>query len=389
MGTPRSRSRELTLHTPGFYQTGYYPGGNWTPIGGPVGGSGIANIGETCNDTLGPGPPYVEPHGLTLIKRKVVPLKFSGEARLSSTNVRRHTNYNPQNFTGYIYVSEPGPTDWNYWKAKAMATINPYRPQVDLPLFLFEFREFPRLLRGLGLVLSGRYKASDVAGGYLAYNFGWKPLISDLAALIDLGGSIAKARRDLQNAAQGGRVSRSLGSMSSHSLLSPYQYALGTAGTYTLSRIQNTTVKGWCTARVHLTEPLPTAGDELQELFKRTAFGLNLRPAMLWDAIPWSWLIDYFTNIGDLMEARGGYSLWRFTELFVMVKTSRSVKIGGALNSVGSMTYTGGEMNYTRKERSYVGSNPNVGLGLSPLLSDYQAGILGSLLTAAALRGRR
>lgn len=388
MGTPRSRSRTITLHTAGGYETGYYSGSGWVHLSNSS-GSSLANIGESCSDTLGPGPPYVEPHGLLLTKRKVVPLKISGEARLSGTNWRKYSSYNPANMTGYIYVSDPPGTDWNYWKAKALASINPFTPQVDLPLFLFELREFPRMLRDLGRVLAGKAKAADLPGGYLAYQFGWRPLISDLGSLLNFAESVSKAGRTLQNAADGGRVSHSLGSKSSSVPIGTYDMAQGTDGVYSLYRVQQDTVKAWCTARVHLTEPLPVQSDDRQMLYFRTAFGLNLRPAMLWDAIPWTWLIDYFTNIGDLMEARAGYGSWRFTDLFVMVKSTRTIKVSGTANQVRSLTYTDGELSSVRKERSYVGSNPNVGLGFSPLITGYQAGILGSLLTASALRARR
>lgn len=386
MGTPRTRERLLTSYSPGSYESGYYSGAGWVHLGNSA-GSSLQNIQERCADTLGPGPPYVEPHGLSIIHRKCVPLAISGEAG-GGFSWRRHASYNPTNYTGYMYAVDPGPTDWNYWKAKALASINPFSPQVDLPLFLFELREFPRMLRDLGNVLRGRVKPADVPGGYLAYQFGWRPLVSDLSSLLDFAGSINKAGKALQNAANGGRVSHSLGSKSSSVPLSTYDYAVYT-GTYKLSQVRTTKVKAWCTARVHLTDSLPPTLDERQMLYLRTAFGLNFRPAMIWDAIPWTWLIDYFTNIGDLMEARAGYGKWRFTDLYVMVRSTLTDEVTGTAQQLQGLSYSGGKRISTRKERSYVGSNPNVGFGLSPLLTGYQAGILGSLLTASALRSRR
>ena len=119
MGTPRTRQRELTTYTAGSYQTGYYPGGVWTPIGAPTLGTSISNIHEKNDDTLAPYP-FVEPHSLSIVKRKATPLRFYGEAALSSANVRRHSanGYNVTNWSGYIYVPIPAATDINYWKAK-------------------------------------------------------------------------------------------------------------------------------------------------------------------------------------------------------------------------------------------------------------------------------
>jgi hypothetical protein len=121
----------------------------------------------------------------------------------------------------------------------------------------------------------------------------------------------------------------------------------------------------------------------------RTALGLNASAATIWNAIPWSWLLDYFFNIGLLMEARRGYSSWHFKDLHVMVKSTKTTSIASTLNQVRSMSYSGGKKIYTRKERSYVGSNPNVGFGFAPMLNLRQTSILGALLTASSLRMAR
>lgn len=389
MGTPRTRSRELNLYIPGFYQTGYYPGGNWTPLGSPTYGSALSNIQEYMNDTLGPGPPFVEPHGLYLRKKKIVPLQYYGEARLSGSNWRRHYGYNPANWTGFQYVSDPPATDMNYWKAKAMAAINPFKPQVDIPLFLFELKDFPRMLRGLGYVLSGTYKPKDIPGGYLAYQFGWGPLLGDIASLYDFAGDMQKTARYLENAANGGRVSRSIGGKSDPGSAGTYSYTLGSDGNYVLAWTSQNTVKGWTTARIHLTEPLPLSVDARQMLVFRTALGLNASAATIWNAIPWSWLIDYFTNVGALMDARRGYTRWRFTDMHVMVKTSYTQKVTATLNQVRDMSWSGGEKSHIQKQRAYVGANPNVGFGMAPMLSLRQVSILGALATASSLRMAR
>nr|UJQ85558.1 MAG: hypothetical protein 1 [Leviviridae sp.] len=389
MGTPRTRSQELNLHSPGYYQSGYYPGGNWTPVGGPVSGSSLSNIQEYMNDTLGPGPPFTEPHSLYLRKIKVDPLLYNGEARLSGFNWRRHFSYAWPNWTGFVYVPSPPATDWNYWHAKAMAAINPFKPQVDIPLFLFELKDFPRMLRGLGSVLSGTAKAKDTPGGYLAYQFGWAPLLGDLAKLADFGKLMQNAQNSLTNAANGARVSRKIGNKSSPGSAGTQSYALGSDGNYVLGWAEESSVEAWTTARVHLVEPLPLPVYDRQMLILRTALGLNASAATIWEAIPWSWLIDYFTNIGALMEARRGYTRWYFKDMHVMVTSTYRKSIMTTLNQVRTMSYSGGEMSHIRKERSYVGANPNVGLGLAPMLSLRQVSILGALATASSLRNAR
>jgi hypothetical protein len=260
---------------------------------------------------------------------------------------------------------------------------------MDIPLFLFELKDLPRMLRGLGDVLSGRSKPRDVPGGYLAYQFGWGPLLSDLGKLADFAKLFADAQNALTNAANGGRVSHSLGGKSSPGSAGTFSYALGSDGNYVLGTISGTSVEGWCTARTFLNEPLPIPVYEREMFILRTALGLNASAATIWNAIPWSWLLDYFFNIGLLMEARRGYSSWHFKDLHVMVKSTKTTSIASTLNQVRSMSYSGGKKIYTRKERSYVGSNPNVGFGFAPMLNLRQTSILGALLTASSLRMAR
>jgi hypothetical protein len=41
---------------------------------------------------------------------------------------------------------------------------------------------------------------------------------------------------------------------------------------------------------------------EERERLSRLLQGLTITPAIVWDALPWSWLVDYFINIGDILS---------------------------------------------------------------------------------------
>lgn len=42
----------------------------------------------------------------------------------------------------------------------------------------------------------------------------------------------------------------------------------------------------------------PSERKRLEALFS----GLGITPRVVWDALPWSWLIDYFFNIGEILS---------------------------------------------------------------------------------------
>jgi hypothetical protein len=111
------------------------------------------------------------------------------------------------------------------------------------------------------------------------------------------------------------------------------------------------------------------------------ALGLGLTPTVLWDLTPWSWLVDWFTdsgtivNNGDLFSQNGlvmkyGYVMCR------QVKT-RAIVLGNAtLNGKPIGTFVTSAVS-ERKQRHKA---TPFGFGVNmDALSAYQLGILGSL----------
>lgn len=46
--------------------------------------------------------------------------------------------------------------------------------------------------------------------------------------------------------------------------------------------------------------PMETSGDRFNAM--RRMYGLTLTPDLVWNIMPWSWLIDWFTNAGDVVS---------------------------------------------------------------------------------------
>lgn len=363
-----------------FYQ---WVGGTWVgPYNGLTGYTGTSEFVQ-MSDATGPKP--WPDRNMSLTRNQVEPLRISGIYEKTYKEV--WDNYNPTNRSQYTYCPTITPVDTGYWVTKALANLNPNKPDVDLPVFLFELREFPRMLQQLGRVLNGKATKTDVAGSYLAYSFGWAPLIGDLLKLLKLEESISRRIKYLtKHSGGGGKVKRTLGSSSYPRTSYPY----------TLSWLNSPpSVKGfatvtekkriWFVSNMQIQTELPKDNPEMRRMARNAVLGLNISAATLWEAMPWSWLIDYLGNIGDILEAQRGAIRFRAYNLNLMVESVVEDKLGGWTNS-GSITCSGGTNRTIVKSRS-VHPIPLPRLAFRPFWTPHMLGIVGSLGLVAAVRG--
>lgn len=379
---PRHRARTTSLAIPGHAQGfifGIYPGG--LEPSAPVAESGK----EICDDWTS-SPPYPD-NNLSLSKYTVVPIRLNGTAPYDWPWLYVYTNWNPYNRSHYVYCPDTSATPWNYLVTKGLANINPNKPLLDAPLFLFELREFPSMLRDLGHVLSRRLHPRDVPNGYLAYSFGWAPLLSDLSNLIDLTKAMNQRLTYLKKARDSGvSMHRSLGKSQSRVSGGEYNLLPNGYGQYGLRSTEVTTTsdKYWMSSRMKITEDLPPPED-IPEFLLRNVLGLNMRPATLWNAIPWSWLVDYLFNIGDMLDATGGQLAWKCTSMCIMHRSEAVSTLENKRSELG-LTWNGGDHMTQVTKRRNVYANPTPFFAYRPVLTSGMLANLGALITARALK---
>jgi hypothetical protein len=379
---PRTRSRNLAYTGPGRYEV-YSAADNVLQFTG-FGGQGVYEF-ETNTDTT-MSPPYVTPHNLTIIKREADPLLLNGSVTSGGTRME-WKDYNPSNRSLYAFCPNMSNTiPWSQLKTKAMALMNPSKPAVDLPVFLWEFKDFPRMLQQLGRVLNRQVKASDVAGGYVAWSFGWAPLISDVGKLLNLSKLINDRARYLERLADRKGVRRKLGKHGPFTTTLSDRVYLGhiPGEWYRASRKVVEEGEYWASGKLNLKGALPTGFDERRWQAARAALGLNLSAASLWEALPWSWLIDYFSNVGDILDAQRGFIPFSYKEVCVMARVEVRDELSGAKLMQGIQA-SGGMLKSTYKQRTvYVAPSPS--LVFDGFLTNHQKAILLSLATAIPLR---
>lgn len=347
---------------------------------------------ESCNDTTMPRP-YTTDHALRVLKSVWKdPLRLGGSFKYWNTglpDVQVSMNgHIPKEVANPSYLPGPPTPGWAYWQTKALANMSPEKADTGLPLFLFEFKDFPEMLHHAGRVLSRRARASDYPGSYLAFHFGWAPLVADFRTLMDLANKLDGRSRYLRNLERGSRIRRTLRSGLAESTSYPVALysvpAWPEKWVYQAEAKVETYVKVWYTANAKLAPgyTLPHSSRDLRALSARQSLGLTLNPAAIWDFLPWSWLIDYFQGYGDFLQAINGQVMVNCTRMNIM-HSSKVVVTHSSIKCVPGVTYSQVLGEVTDKQRLPV-SNPIPWLSPRPFLGAAQVFALENLVTARA-----
>jgi hypothetical protein len=154
-----------------------------------------------------------------------------------------------------------------------------------------------------------------VGDQYLNYSFGWRPFLSDLEKIADFDNNLKNAMAQLRR--DHGRTIRRGGLIESDTTSSaPYEESGGAFGFLDVpwasaggTRADRgyktvTTVTSWrCWFSAGFVYHLPREDDPNSMDRLRTYLkGGGISPSVVWELTPWSWLADYFTNIGDVLE---------------------------------------------------------------------------------------
>jgi hypothetical protein len=265
-------------------------------------------------------------------------------------------------------------------------------PATSIPNFLLELREFPELVR-----VEGGKMLKRLANVNLQTNFGALPMMSDLQGLLNFQEEVDKLFNQLRNARKRGGIIRTATlwrdddtKVSIIPDLNNGDFANGSLPGSSRSDVMFR-IRGSC--RWVPTKDFPTSDAELRSRIRNSMIGLTSAHAALiaGEAMPWSWLIDWFSNIGDIAAAETNSIGMRPTTIVLMPQV-RQFTYWNALGIIN--TYEGrpypvsispGLHLYESKVRRPASAalTPEAKL---PLLSMKQLGILASLIV---LRSKR
>lgn len=209
-------------------------------------------------------------------------------------------------------------------------------------------RDIRELLKGIQPGVIPKFRWALQAGGvwaseYLNVVFGWRPLLSDISAIIrafpDLNNRVEQIIRDNNRGVRReGVVSRRNELISESNFTASGNFWPGGVHSVDTSKpIGPNNGQGrvetrleervWFSARYRYFLPLQAAENPTfwKTLTKARLLGLDPSPALLWEVMPWSWLIDWFFNVGDVIDRLDGDGIGRLTTDYAYIMRHRKV----------------------------------------------------------------
>jgi hypothetical protein len=368
----------------GYFDTSYpYGNGPWyhftTYTGG---GSGTKTTFEKrCWDELHPGPPYKTGGPLDIYEFSTNEYESIGPFQDISWKYKADTSFlpaiKPSSYLAWANLDEfisSGVGDAFAHGATGWDIFSPTRPGADLGIFLGEFKDVPRMLKGTAKAFHDAWRAmggsltgfapKSVANHWLNTQFGWMPFLNDLrkfqrtTKLLD-----TKLKRLRRN---NGKWERRGGTFISDSeteivdqgntnglypALIFYHYETPSGSKLVTS---TTTQQVWFEAAFRYWIPGKPDSWYWKARAMAMLYGLTPSPSLIWELTPWSWLIDWWSNAGDCIS---NISSTLFDNLaakyaFVMAKTSYKVTYEGSANLNSRHVHGSWDAEYSRKSRA-------------------------------------
>lgn len=295
MSTVRIRNQSLGTTSGSIL---HIPSGVTTPT--------VADLGLShCEDVVGNFP---NDNPLYIEKRYYKQLgRLSGQAPSFPTFRFDNVQTGGQPWWDHISLSGAGGTMPSVTQAVTMAAArtNPSRPDVDMPVLLWEILDSLRTIPEKLFDSGSKYKKYKSNGNSVAAgNFGWIPLYSDVAKILDFSRRLDNRTKELSRALGPEKSGASINLWAdSGSQVVPELTIWSTEGGVTAEISRSSISKRWVSCRwVSDTSDVPSAA-ELRALASSQMHGWRLTPDTIWEALPWSWLFDYFGNIGDYLKA--------------------------------------------------------------------------------------
>ncbi len=346
--------------------------------------------------------PYPTQYSFDLERYRGMPWASNGIAKKYSWSDRlKHSNFTQSNQRGNTYnglKSHDVSPDWTYYKNLAVEQSNPNKPITDVGVFIWELKDFPRMLKFFWDL--GRKKPSlkDLPEADLMYQFGIRPFISDLNLLMQVGKKIDERYYELRRLLDNGpkRYSRTLLSQDDGIVAQPGDSTSqpNSVTTYRRTRHVSAVWKVNYTGSIPFGPFKPPSGileffDDNSEALASLYGFRSAQADTLWNLIPWSWLVDYFSNIGSILEGQRPGLDYRVTQLWLKSLTEVRCQVECTSKSFfhTKPTYKDGKGVYTAKRRRGYNS-PTLTLEFEPYLTSRQLNNLGSLALARTFKKR-
>jgi len=276
--------------------------------------------------------------------------------------------------------------------ATAISRVMPGKPSADLATALGELRE--GLPKVVGASLFKHRGFSSLGDEYLNYQFGIAPTISDVKSILSASSRAEKAlerlipytnrdvrRRIVVSSDDKSEMTETAGRYPCYGGI-PTSY---TTSSGTLRTTTTTSRRIWYSGTFRQRE-IPAQGPLLESLksFNRT-YGAAPSVLMAWNLVPYSWLVDWFANAGDVFKNFSylGMDGWYQRYGYVMAETTMTITKTWsgriALSVNGPLTPVSTEVTTTYHVKQRLRASPYAFGWNFDGLSDFQKTILAAL----------
>ena len=263
---------------------------------------------------------------------------------------------------------------------------NPSRASVDLMTDLVELKDIPGLVKDywdignrelFGAISKKAFRVlTDVAKVNLMYQFGIAPLIGDFKKMLEFQKRVNERVAELERMMSSRGLRRTI-ELRADSATATYGVTLNSQG----GGIASTAVKRTSqNIRGHIRwYPMSNfvrANHDIRADALNVVNGNMIDFETIYNLLPWSWLIDYFTNLGDFISAGRNTVEARHDSVIIMRDTKTSVSVNGSQTNDGRVKCTPIE----NRRRTYTRdpATPQLSAHLD-FLTVSQTSILGSL----------
>lgn len=262
-------------------------------------------IGKTKRDD-GSTPPS----DLRIFKEDIVPLAVDYIAKSASDGIVYDKGISLPCATQGVGLNWVSASEWAAIEptdeelvSSLLANTNPFRYSVSVPVMVTELIEAATLFK---IALNNLFVI--IGSQHLNYVFGWEQMMRDIRTLTGITREIERRIAEFNSLVSKGGLRRrvKLHTKAAQKLAGPYQ-AWSTHG---LSFTANTTTTYktsiWGSVRWKPARPTGIDISKLTSFNEAAKIVLDLGAidaSTIWEAIPFSWLVDYFLNVGDTLQA--------------------------------------------------------------------------------------
>lgn len=304
----------------------------------------------------------------------------SYDEELKMTGLDCFTNWT-QNLLPHLETFSPSNTAL---ATKLAASTNPSRPLVNAASAIWELREIPQLFarhHGADVIQSGvdsRFK----------FRFGIAPVLQDIGNIFNFTEAVEKRVKEIERtySVKGLRRTQNLGNYTASFPVGIRNSSRNAGFRANLSGIKST--KEQTSGHIRWKADLPGKsripnGDYVRSLARRSLVGGGINAQAVWEIIPFSWLVDWFTSVGDLLTATSNIVPARIDKLVIMRDIETEIKYNPPLlTSNGGVPLQGLDITGSAHVKVRTKSRTPATVGLSAFLPVLTPG---QLLTATDL----